>query len=871
MVNENIKENIGDLGDSWGEKLNDIRSMAKESQGSDDDTPQEGPPAENSPALDESLNVPADNELFATPVYEELTPEQVFVGDDNFFKTLNKSQPRKPTKPSAIQQIISVPNEYNGFSTTQKALVAAIILIAVTLLYVKTKSPSESFAGLAGDETEEIAAIDQRIADINPSVARTIDVEPEMSEELALTGEATEPSSLQIAQKFYLDGNYEEAWVVYEQLHDRLSVNPREKLMKDSLQLQMALCMERIGDYEGANLLLRKIVKSDSPAVRVVANYHRGLLEMQKKQYLSARTKAFQAIALVDTIDVEEKWALTLKTNCYYLAGEAMTKKILSLCDADKDLPKYLWNDFGAGDEPFIHLDESELRSFLKSGRQHLSRAILGPQIRQFDRQDGMIRYGFTSNGSSIEEVLTRFSANAEIDLNWDLGEDEIGIRKQLTYLHFSAATPWQLVTAAAGSSGLMARHDENGAINISDPALYSNVSDHISALNEEAVSLWQQFLLRFPKDLRVANIHFALGLLYEQNKMPIESIGEFKLMANRFARSPLVPYALLNSSKLKSSLRNYSGGSDDLRQIVEQYPDTEISEEAYLRLAEATAKSGLKVEALRLYRKTYNVSLSAESKSTAALGAGSCSYSINDFTSAATWLTRHIKLLSDNNSTESYLAYFLLGKSYKALNNSEAASKALKYALQGGSLQLGREKYIDAISSLVDIYMKQDDFVKALDMLEGIDSIALSQEESINALLLKSKALRAMGLVDKAISMLNDQSRYINDIQLKMKIEFETGKCYAEKGELDLAKETLVGILALAEPGPLLHRIALKLGEVCLQLGENSQTIAVCNQLLDLDPSEQIKQEAFAMLSKAHNQQKNYNRAALALMGQWK
>ena len=865
MTNENKKKNIGSLGKAWAGKLKNIRFMAKQSQETTVENPQEAPPVEN------NLNVPSDSELFANPVYEELTTEQIFIGDKDFYKTLEGDHTTEISQHSDTKQMVSASSEYKRFSSTQTILVAAIILIAAALLYVKINSPSELIASLADDFTKQIVPADQQTPHLNQPVAQTIHVKPELPQKPASTPNATQPLSLKIAQNFYRDGNYEQALNVYEQLHQRLSGNPKENLMRDSLQLQAALCMERSGDYEKANRLLRKIVKSESPAVRVIANYHRALLEMQKNQYLNARTKAFRAIALIDTIDVEAKWALTLKRNCYFLAAEAVTKKILSLCNADKELPEDLWKDFEASDEPFIHLDEIQLRTFLNSGSQHLSRAALGPQIQKFDRQDGIIRYAVTCNGTSIEELLARFTANANIDLNWDLREDEIGTRKQLTYLHLPTATTWQFVTVAAGCSSLVAKRNEKGTINISNPALYSNVSDHISTLSEEAFSLWQKFLLRFPEDSRLANIHFALGLLYEQKNMPTESIAEYKLTANRFARSSLAPFALLNSSKLKTSLRNYSGGCQDLKQIIEQYPDTEIAEEAYLYLADSTAKSGLKVEALRLYSKAYHLSLSAKSKSTAALGAGSCSYNINDFNSATTWLTRYIELSSGNKSKDLYFAYYLLGKNYNALNNSEAACNALKHALQDGPLQLNREQYIDAISSLVEIYTQQNNFVQALDLLKNTNSSALSQKETLKILLLKSKAFQAIGLVDKAVAILCDKSKYLNDTQLKTKIEFELSRCYVQKNELDLAKKTLVGILALTESGALAHKVALKLGDICLKLGQDSQAISVCSQLLELQPSEQIKQETLELLAMAYNQQENYDRAALALLGQWK
>ena len=65
-------------------------------------------------------------------------------------------------------------------------------------------------------------------------------------------------------------------------------------------------------------------------------------------------------------------------------------------------------------------------------------------------------------------------------------------------------------------------------------------------------------------------------------------------------------------------------------------------------------------------------------------------------------------------------------------------------------------------------------------------------------------------------------------------------------------------------------HEIALKLADVCLKLNQNSQIISICSQLLELNPPEQIKLEALVRLAEAYKRQKNYDGAALALMGRW-
>ena len=126
------------------------------------------------------------------------------------------------------------------------------------------------------------------------------------------------------------------------------------------------------------------------------------------------------------------------------------------------------------------------------------------------------------------------------------------------------------------------------------------------------------------------------------------------------------------------------------------------------------------------------------------------------------------------------------------------------------------------------------------------------------------------MGLVDEAIAAIGDRAKYTLDSQAKARISLELAKCYIAKEKLEPARKELTEILMFVEPGPLSHEIALQLADVCLKLGQSSQTISICSQLLDLRPSTQIKQKALNTLAAAYSQQKNYDKAALALLGKW-
>ncbi|GAF85992.1 unnamed protein product, partial [marine sediment metagenome] len=273
---------------------------------------------------------------------------------------------------------------------------------------------------------------------------------------------------------------------------------------------------------------------------------------------------------------------------------------------------------------------------------------------------------------------------------------------------------------------------------------------------------------------------------------------------------------------------------------------DSDTSGRACLHLADATMKAGLKTEAGRLYRKVYNLALSSESQTAAALGAGKCFYEEKDFKNAENWLNRYIILTKDRYGPDLYSAYFLLSKTLVALGKPKQAYDAFSNALEG---QHSREEYLKTLSALVEGHIEQELFIKALNILENTQSVAFSQRASIEILLLKSKIFRMMGLADKTITILSDRMQYLPDPQLKARVSFELSQCYIAEGKLELASKILTEILTFVEPGPPAHKIVLELAEVCLKLGRNRQTISICSQLLDLEPSEQIKRKALNIL----------------------
>jgi len=625
--------------------------------------------------------------------HEQLSAHDVFVGDEDFYKLLQDSAEDSPadaavTRGQSEKGVI----RRKRFSSVQRILALSIVAVASMLVYVLVKYPSGRLVSPASTAVRNATVDSQQRPVSEPSVTESVQAEPEQTQEPEPVISPTQPVSLEVARNFYLQKDYDKAHAAYRQLRQALPAH--EELLRDFLQLRMAVCSLEVGDLEQASRLLVTISRSPSPAVRTVANFRLSLLEIRRKRYLRARTRAYNALALIKAVDFDDDWVLAFECDCHFLVAECLTRHILSLSHAESDLPDDLWASHTALLDPFTGLNEAELRRSISSGSEHLGKGLLGPRIRKLTYPS---RWAVTSYGAPIEELLARFAAGAGLDVHWAFdGPSALNsadaLRLRPVSLYLPAATSQQIVLAAAGSVGLLA-HPENDPgkekVVIYDPTVYTSVREHISFLSQQAISLWQKFVLTFYSDQRLGNAHFAMGLLQSQTGRPTEAIAEYKLVANRFSQLELAPFALFHSSKVKSGLRDHQGAREDLKQLVEQYDDCDIYGRAYLHLADTTMEAGLKAEAAILYQRVYNFGLSQESKTASAMGAAECFYEIKAYQDAAKWLTRYINLAQEDENDNLYSAHFMLGQTNLALGKYQEACDAFQYAMVQHSSRL--------------------------------------------------------------------------------------------------------------------------------------------------------------------------------------
>jgi tetratricopeptide (TPR) repeat protein len=766
-------------------------------------------------------------------------------------------------------------------SPVQKILAASIVVIATAVLYVLL------FRTAGASAPDPMALMESPSgANTPPQGARTIPPVqapgPAETVEASLGGPrreespvgvralpSPEPLSLQLADKLYLRRDFEPALVLYDKLYRRLPSTEENQPLRDFLLLRMALCSKNSGNVTQADTMFRTVSLSRLPILRALARYHQSSTLMSRKRYLEAAAKAYQTVALIEVASYDKKWVSAVQQQCGFLAAEAVTRNLLSLCDADANLPRELWSEHPDVD-PFVDMDEPQLRVFLASGVEQLEGTVLSPQIRNTGEKGSVPRWSVICNGAPIEELLSRFAANAGVNIRWTDGGQatpaEDNVRARPVYLYLTSATTPQVVTTAAGSVGLIAQTDEKGNIRLLDPTSYSSLADHTSLLADEAITLWQRFLLTAENDPRATNAHFATALLHATRGQFDEAIAEYKLVANRFAKHALAPHALLQSGTLKVRLRDYVGAHTDLKQLVELYPETELSDRACLYLADATMKAGLYEEATGLYRKVYNLGLSAASQAQSALGAGRCLYETKEYEEAAKWLSRYTTLARDQSRPEFSTACLLLGKTYLALHKPQQAQAALNLAIKG---ELSHQQHVETIAVLVKTYIEQGLYLEALNTLEGASGWQLSQQEAIELVLLRAQAFRAIGLADKAAALLAEKSQYLPSPELRAKVAFELAKCHMENGDLEAARKTLGEAFAAVEPGPLADQIGRELAGVCLRLGQTAQAISVCSQLLERAAAPE-RQSILTLLASAYRKQGKYNQAVAAVLDRY-
>ena len=805
--------------------------------------------AESKNLFDKEAKAPAESDIFAGQVEREVSVRDIFGGDETFFDQIEGvSEPSLVTQ--ASRTVAKAASKFS--SVTNIILIINIVVITGIVVFLLVKPPVAAIQAQSAEQTTGGDVEDIQTAKAGP--------EPEPVIEKRDAAALDKASSLQLAETLYREGQYSKAHYVFDKLSKNLTTHiPADAFLKDYMQLRMALCLQKMGDNTDVSRLFTNALQSRSPVVRAMANYHLIFIEIHNKQYLSARTRAYRTLALLRTFN--NNFSPTLEVDCYFMLAEALTRHILTMNNAPDTFPGKLWSET-MRIETIDEMPQNQLRTFLQTGVYQLSEGALVPQIGKNPHLSVGSQWSIVSLDTPLEELFTRFASASDMNINWN-NTQTVDRNKGVT-IFLPTASKQFIAEVIAGSIGLICRFYDD-TITIYNPEFYNNLNDHKEMLIREAISVWRRFPLRYRGDHRTANAHYALALMLEYADENIAAMGEYRLIASRYSHNRLAPYALLNSSRLKTNMHDYTGASEDLTELIIQYPDTKVIDQASLYLAEATMAKKIYKDAIRMFHKVYNIDLNPESRCNAAYGLGKCYYETKQHKEAKKWLIHAIRLTDDITDHRLSNAYYMLGKTNIELKDYQQASIALKNAL---GTSTPKEEYLQIILKLIEAEVKQGKYVVALNILENVSISQLSQEDACKLLITKSRILRDLDLSETGISLLRRKIEFIADSQLRAELTLELAKAYADVGDYRVARKELTDIISDLPKGTLLNQANLMLIDIAIKLGDYEEAKYICLQFLSHIENAEMKQKASNYLGQIYTKLNQMNKAALAFAG---
>jgi len=822
--------------------------------------------AENENRENFDQNTPSEDQLFAGTPYGP-DAKEVFSGDEDFYKNLARNSSKAPVKPHSPptptpHNDYPLPDEYASatrpkrrFCALQIMLLALIVAIAGVLLYAVLGADDSS--DRFGPHRAEAVDHEPRPLQVQPDTEK---VDEQLKQELR-----EQPLSLNLAQRLYAEGDYRNARIVYQRLKDSLPEG-EQRLMRDFLTLQTALCQHKEADTDAAVELYQQTLKSPSPLLKALANYYITFIEIDRQRFFNARKRAYQSLALINAADPSGQNFADLRRQCEFITAETLTRYVLDMRDCDHKLPDGLWTTTADMRDFLTESNESDIRALLDAGTDDFRNALLSPKIQTLYETESPRRYTAVSTHAPIEELMARIASNADMDIIWDASVDP-SARKRPVSLYSRRGTAADLANIAAGSTGLMAhiKVDDPNNVTVYDLEVYSSLSDHLELLTSAAGNLWQVHIMRHSDTQDVPKAHFATAVLDYHEKRLSKAVAECTLIANRFHRSPVAPYALLLSGRIKTEMKDYAGAQRDLNQLVQIYHTAPIADQAYLELANAAKSAGMIEQANDAYRRVYNMAMRSSAQQTAALGAAQCFYKQDQPDEADRWVKRYLNSNPPSETPDYYRAYMLLGKVNLALEKTDQAVAAFRYALSG---QLPKSEYLEPVHQFIEVLNKKGKFVEALQIIEDARRDELNTHERAELLILESSVYRGMHLPHRLQDTLDEQAEFTSDEQLRGKILYEIALCELASGNLQTAHRKLTELLRVVEPGPLADEVTMKLAQTCIRMGKYEQAISLSAGILEKqDLPAQLRVKLVDIKAQAQQNLQDYDQAALTLI----
>lgn len=807
---------------------------------------------ENIASEDSGTEPVGQSEIFGEGVRLDVSMRDLFGGDLSMVRT-----ERKPVETASEEKSRSA----RFFNATHAVLLLNVLLIGGLLMYFVKFCPLTAEA--VG--VEESAVTGAQAAAAPSTAPQPVNTPLAETPMITLTRNAADALqdaiSLQSARRLAEAGEFYEAAYIYEQL--RLNITGSEvkdQVLRDWLSLQMGICLQKTQEQDLMGECFTRALQSRSMVVRAMANYTLAVMQINNRQFLESRSRAFQAIGLLKIF--EKSMPERMEADCYFMAAEGLTRYLLQMSNQGSELPAAQWSD----SIPFHELpvlNQEQLCSLLVTGVDQMEQAAIMPMVAYYPERHVGSQWSVTSMDAPLEQLLWQFASETKLNIAWDDEQSNARRKRATVFLPFSERL--QVVEVVTGAVGLVWHYDGQGGT-IYDPARYKRFADIQQVLTQEAISSWQRFLLHYRADSRAANAHYCLGRLFDLMGEHATSLGEYKLVSTQYYSDTLAPQAILDASRVKTELLDYDGAREDLNELLIRYPNCKVADTAMLYLAEATLKGNYYKEAFDLFDQVWRLNVSDADRCAALFGMGRCAYELKDYKRAIEQLSQALKRCANQDDLRIGPACFLLGRSYIETGDFAKATGALRMAL---GKALDDHEYVEIVSDLVDAECSQENYLQALTLLESIPEQRLSQEDTCRLMVKKARIYRDIDLPDTAISVLRRKIEFIAEAPLRAMLSVELARCYLSNSDLRIAKKEANDALYDLPIGQPRQEGCYLLAEVCRQMGDYQQAESFCVQAIQTqiqDPA--LKARVFGLLGRVYSEQKLYDKAALAYAG---
>ena len=786
------------------------------------------------------------SQFFGDGVKLDLNSKDLFGGDLSGIR--NPSV--KPAKTA------SAGRSEKRFTLMQAFVIANLLVLSGVLIYLIRNPRSVIMNPVQAD-----AQTSRQTTVGYPPIAETGSAMEEIGISKHTAEALDEALSLQSAKKLADQKEYYKAYYVYDKLrHNITGMDLKAQCLRDWLSLQMALCLQNTKEQALLAEHFTQALKSKSVVVRGMANYYLAFIQNHNHQFYEARSRAYQALALLKSFD--NYMPASMEADCYFIAIESLTRQILKMNNQGLELPGSSWaNSMTPYELPVIN--QAQLAQLLVSGLDQMNEAVMMPKVNHYPDKKPGTQWSVICLDAPLEQLFWQYASEADLMMSWE--SESSGFRRHKTTVYMPYVDRQYLAEVISATSGLIWRYDgEKGTIY--DPANYQDFDVFKQVLVQEAIARWQRFLLHYRTDSRIANAQFCLGKLFTIADESATALGSYKLISTRHSDSEIAPYALLNASKVKSKLKDYRGAREDLNELLIRYPNCKIVDQAMLHLAETTMNSGLFADAREMYERVCRMNISTEALHDASYGLGRCAYEMQDYPTAAEWLSKALRMTTNTDDYRLGPACFMLGRTFIEMGEFDQACGAFRAALGG---TLANSEYAEIILQLADAEARQENYLQALNILESIPEERLNQEDSCLILMAKSKVYRAINLPDTAISILRRRIEFIAEAHLRAKLTLELSHCYMLNGDLEIARKEMNDAMYDLPIGHDTQLGGYILAQIAYRMDDQQKAERLCLQNLQTDiQDDTLREQVYELLGMIYTEQKDYSKAALAYAG---